>query len=568
MRARIVMILAILTTLFLGGQTPALLQREYDALTRRGYTFRMLDSDLIELTEPVSGAKQLKSLREPSEMEIRKWAAQRGIPTLEIDPNTVDTSQYTGWFRYWSSVPLSNTEFEPLLVGDVDRNGKGEVYGLWLDYGVGPASWVVQVDTNGGVSFLYDFAPRVGLAQRLIDSDKDSLLEFTMTNVGHVLDFEQYSTTGLPTILRFDHQRYRSYLDPGGTHLYFGNLDNDSLLDFLYNGSELDSIDTTLAHAKVYVAEYDTQAVDFIRKWSTDYGLSNAGIAGFAVDDFDCDQRMEFAVSEFWGRTFVTENVGNDSFVVTWHDTTPFVNTNYIGSGDVDNDGRPEFFIGATLSDGDWTTVFEADSDNHFSPKLLIHLLSGGTFDNPQYMAADVDGDGKLELVICAGADIYMFKSNMDNQYFLWYLKRENARDAIQFYDFNQDGRRDFVVSKRVFVNPPGYFRYYADIYIGTSLVSVNDHMNEAPNRIMLLPNYPNPFNPSTVIQFSLPSRSHVVIVVYDMLGKEVEKLFEESMDAGMHSVAWRAEGRSAGMYICRLIAGNQAVSRKLLLIH
>jgi hypothetical protein len=195
-------------------------------------------------------------------------------------------------------------------------------------------------------------------------------------------------------------------------------------------------------------------------------------------------------------------------------------------------------------------------------------LLSGGTFDNPQYMAADVDGDGKLELVICAGADIYMFKSNMDNQYFLWYLKRENARDAIQFYDFNQDGRRDFVVSKRVFVNPPGYFRYYADIYIGTSLVSVNDHMNEAPNRIMLLPNYPNPFNPSTVIQFSLPSRSHVAIVVYDMLGKEVEKLLEESMDAGMHSVAWRAEGRSTGMYICRLIAGNQAVSRKLLLIH
>jgi hypothetical protein len=552
----------------LPGRAP---QRELDALTKRGYTYRLLDNDLIELTDPVSGTKHLKSLREPSEATIRSWAVQRGIPILEIDPNTIDTSQYTGWFRYWSRVPISNTNLEPVVVGDANRNGKAEVYGLWWDYGANEASWVVEVDTNGGVSFLHDFSPRMGIAQSLIDSDNDSLYEFAMTYWDKLLDFEQQTRTSLPVTFNFEHQRYQSSLSPGYTGMYFGNLDGDGFLDFLYKGSEIDSVGD---RTKVYVAEYDSQAHNFLRVWSTDYGSHGnvAGFGGFAVNDFDRDGKKEFAVAEMTvnptGRVYIVENVSDNNFRLTWQDSIPIANPYYVGQGDIDGDGFPELFVGATPGDGNWTVVIEADSNDHYSPRLLMHLLSGGLFDNPQYMTTDVDGDGKLELVICAGSDIYMFKSNADNQYYLWHLKRENARDGIQFYDFNKDGRKDFIVSKNVWVDPPGYPRNYSDIYVGTSLVAVNEqHGTEISELALLYPNYPNPFNPVTIIRYSIPKDARLSLAVYDILGREVAILESGVKSAGSYTVNFDASRLASGVYVFRLQADEFSMTRKMLVI-
>src|SRR5437867_11340782 len=106
MKTKALFVLALGFTLLMGGTTPSPLQRadvqrDLAALTKRGFTYRMLENDLIELTDPLSGEKHLKSLREQSEEAIRSWAAARGIPILEIDPNAIDTSQYAGWYVYW-----------------------------------------------------------------------------------------------------------------------------------------------------------------------------------------------------------------------------------------------------------------------------------------------------------------------------------------------------------------------------------------------------------------------------------------------------------------------------------
>jgi hypothetical protein len=162
-----------------------------------------------------------------------------------------------------------------------------------------------------------------------------------------------------------------------------------------------------------------------------------------------------------------------------------------------------------------------------------------------------------------------MFKSDADNQYHLWYLKRENARDGIQFYDFNRDGRKDFIVSKKVYVDPPGFFRNYADIYVGTSTVEVNEHFqNPLPSQIILYPNYPNPFNPNTRIRFFLPSPMHVFVAIYDITGKEVERLVDSYLRSGEHTRIWEPRDKSTGVYICRLQGGTTVLSQKILLVH
>ena len=84
--------------------------------------------------------------------------------------------------------------------------------------------------------------------------------------------------------------------------------------------------------------------------------------------------------------------------------------------------------------------------------------------------------------------------------------------------------------------------------------------------------NYPNPFNPSTTITFTLPSDSHVNISIYDVQGKPVKTVKDEVAPEGYNEVLWdgsddRGEGVGSGVYFCRMTAGDRAMTRKMVLL-
>ena len=79
--------------------------------------------------------------------------------------------------------------------------------------------------------------------------------------------------------------------------------------------------------------------------------------------------------------------------------------------------------------------------------------------------------------------------------------------------------------------------------------------------------NYPNPFNPSTTIQYQLPARTHVVLKLYDLLGRDVRTLVDERQTAGDHRVTLDASRLASGVYFYRLEAGTYRETRKLLLL-
>jgi photosystem II stability/assembly factor-like uncharacterized protein len=89
----------------------------------------------------------------------------------------------------------------------------------------------------------------------------------------------------------------------------------------------------------------------------------------------------------------------------------------------------------------------------------------------------------------------------------------------------------------------------------------------QIPDRVALSENYPNPFNPSTTISFSLPSRSFVSLKIFDVMGREVATLASEEMPAGNYSRQWNATGMSSGLYFYRLQAGAFVQTKKLLLL-
>ena len=79
--------------------------------------------------------------------------------------------------------------------------------------------------------------------------------------------------------------------------------------------------------------------------------------------------------------------------------------------------------------------------------------------------------------------------------------------------------------------------------------------------------NYPNPFNPKTVVSFQLPVASHVVLTVYDLLGREVAVLVNGQNAPGSYEATFDGSGLASGVYIYRLQAGNFLVSKRLILL-
>jgi len=87
------------------------------------------------------------------------------------------------------------------------------------------------------------------------------------------------------------------------------------------------------------------------------------------------------------------------------------------------------------------------------------------------------------------------------------------------------------------------------------------------PESYSLGRNYPNPFNPSTNITYDLPEATHVVIAVYDVMGREVARLIDGYMDAGYHTVTWNAANVSSGVFIYRMTTPEYAAVRTMLLL-
>ena len=105
-----------------------------------------------------------------------------------------------------------------------------------------------------------------------------------------------------------------------------------------------------------------------------------------------------------------------------------------------------------------------------------------------------------------------------------------------------------------------------------TRVLSVDAESPVHPVEFSLLHNYPNPFNPSTTIVFSLPETRNVHLLITDLLGREVRTLLSNSREGGTHLLTWDGRNNAglavgSGTYFCQLQAGSYSASRKLLLM-
>ena len=105
---------------------------------------------------------------------------------------------------------------------------------------------------------------------------------------------------------------------------------------------------------------------------------------------------------------------------------------------------------------------------------------------------------------------------------------------------------------------------FYSTVKLKFAPVGIDESALNLPATFSLSQNHPNPFNPETVIRFTLPEAGFVKGVVYDILGREVATLLKEDMTAGNHQVKFDASGIASGAYIFRLEAGKYSSAIKM----
>ncbi len=103
---------------------------------------------------------------------------------------------------------------------------------------------------------------------------------------------------------------------------------------------------------------------------------------------------------------------------------------------------------------------------------------------------------------------------------------------------------------------------FYLTVISGTG----NSH-NYTPDKFSLHQNYPNPFNPVTKIQYDIAKKSDVTLNIYDILGKHIETMVNETKDAGSYIVEYNASALPSGLYFYKLEAGNFSEVKKMILI-
>ena len=153
-----------------------------------------------------------------------------------------------------------------------------------------------------------------------------------------------------------------------------------------------------------------------------------------------------------------------------------------------------------------------------------------------------------------------------------------NSGESIDVFDANvyqvykghwsSDGKkicymmRDIDGDYRIFIRDmdlPG-----RDIQVGVDI--------DIPESISLLGNYPNPFNPTTTIEFTLPEAGFANLIIYNVTGQKVRELSEGHMSAGLHTVVWNGRDDlglpvSAGVYVSRLEMGDAVTNGKMTLV-
>ncbi len=297
----------------------------------------------------------------------------------------------------------------------------------------------------------------------------------------------------------------------------------------------------------------------------TDPGMSLANVWG----DFDNDGDMDVFISNDGGsiNRFYTNN-GDGTFTALTNDVfdDESQNTSSYGAsvGDYDNDGDLDLVVGNGAFNtypGDLNFLYRNDTENDNN---WINIKAEGTQTNRSATGTEVYAKANIN-----GVDTWQFRFISSSDTF------NGQNDLRVHFGFGDATVIDTLIIEWLSGNVDVFTnvelnKFYTAVEGGSlteNVITDVEKTNELPEKFSLEQNYPNPFNPTTTIKYSVPQAEFVSIIVYDVLGNEVQTLVNETKNAGSYSINFDASELSSGTYFYSLRAGSLNITNKMLLI-
>jgi len=432
--------------------------------------------------------------------DITFWNALNiwGNMDLNGDGHIDLVARYTSFFDFGTIKVFLGSESGPDTIADLSRSGEG----FYHQFGREMAAGDINAD---------------GYDDLVVAAPFDDIAAYGRVYVffgGNPLDLE-------PDWYYQSEEEFASY----GESVVCGDMNADGYADFavgapfdlaekpsriyLYSGGDTLSIIPDYIYEAPNIDSYLGRKIEYVSDWNnSEYGLILAGWLN--TEDFNGVLKLSGA-SE-WDR-FHPEVIFN-----------------------TDNPHDQSFFI--TNAEG----YFNNDSEKDI-------LISEGLYKSTRYLCY-------LGMSDIVNPDTLIVPGNMSN--YAYYIG-----NAI---DFNDDGIDEILVIRQSY-DDWTVREFLVDIFsnnpfpVSGSAID-KDNGSIQMNGFLLEPIYPNPFNQSTIIQFTLPEASQVQLSVHDVLGREIALLANSIYPSGIHSLRWDAEELPSGIYVVRMTVDDNRISK------
>ncbi|HUI29839.1 MAG TPA: CARDB domain-containing protein [Candidatus Acidoferrales bacterium] len=257
-----------------------------------------------------------------------------------------------------------------------------------------------------------------------------------------------------------------------------------------------------------------------------------SGATSSTINDFSAGGHLNFT----WSLRAYKDSTGFDSLTVNLFQ--PFIDTTVMSAGILVPDT-----VAPPVPQG-----LNAEIDSSGPGRVKLKWTADSIRDLAGYkIYYSTDSTNLLAGTAAAQGSSPIYTSNIDSFVISQLVSEANYWFALSAYDFsaNESSRSQSV---KVF-----------------TITSV--HQNLLPRTFAISQNYPNPFNPTTIINYQLPSISHVLLKVYDVLGREVATLVDEVKAPGKYEVGFNGSRLASGVYFYRIVAGNYISTKKMLIV-
>ncbi|HSW53656.1 MAG TPA: T9SS type A sorting domain-containing protein [Ignavibacteriaceae bacterium] len=485
----------------------------------------------------------------------------------------IDTTLYANKFIFWQSVDIVNAIEEIVFVEDLNQNGFLELYGFSEDnypspY-VGPVV-IFEQNFQGIFEQIYSYDENSVFVQGIGDVDSDGIKEVHLRTLDTLngIFYKADSLGLLPTTFDFIFYYYPNQIQDEN----FVDLDENKITDCVFvDGSN---------PSRVVISEFR----DSLNNFMTTFEITTEGDVpgGFAIGDFDQDRKTEIVFGTVLQKVYVIEVMDTNQYSVVWQGLAPAYNAYMVTqTNDIDGNNKPEFWVGGQDFNTGISTFwcYEADGDNNYVAVAGIEIRYLVTLYTNYLQSADVNNDGKDELVISLGNYLLLLKfTGKPNQhsYEIFYAKiDENSQLGANFMpvtvtDLNKDGNKDILLPMDKYLNPNTAFFSY--LLLQDTVTSLKADDAQIINKFDLLQNYPNPFNSSSQIKITSEKQSNIKIVIYNILGKEVKILLDKELPAGEYTIEWDGKDSNgnilnSGVYFIKMKAnGFQKTIKSILM--